>query len=85
MTTNIGHCKDCKWWEADDQRDTAKWAECGFDDNSFYDYTWGRHTHIAEDTMCRYAVADDDQGLQHGMKTGRLFGCLKFVQYIKRT
>lgn len=73
------YCKDCKWWEAYGLRNTATWAACGFPD-------WtSPGKDIAEDTMSFYATAQDDQGLDAGLKTGRMFGCLKFTQHVKRT
>jgi hypothetical protein len=33
---------------------------------------------IADDAVAIYADANDDSGLEAGMKTGPMFGCIKF-------
>lgn len=66
------YCKDCKHWEIYDLREKPKWAECGLP-------SWtSRGSDIEEDTVAIYADACDDTGLDAGLKTGRMFGCLKF-------
>lgn len=61
----MGYCKDCKFWGASDQEcNLAEWIEA--------------LDALEDDSFGFYADADDDQGLQAGVVTGPLFGCLKF-------
>lgn len=68
----MGNCKDCKYWESYwDGRKT--WNTCEVAD-------WvGQTDAIADDAIALYADALDDSGLEAGMKTGPMFGCIKFV------
>lgn len=65
-----GHCKDCKHWHV--ALGHTNWNTCEYPDTVEYDQK------IAEDDIALYADAHDDSGLQSGMKTGPLFGCIKF-------
>jgi len=62
----MNHCKDCKFWEPDDQTcNYADWLEL---ENT-----------IVVDEFGYYAYACDDSGLSAGIKTGPTFGCIKWV------
>ena len=64
-------CKDCKFWESHwDGRKT--WNICQVADWVSQDYK------VADDEIAYYADASDDSGLDAGIKTGPLFGCIKF-------
>jgi hypothetical protein len=68
----MGHCKDCKYWEHHKDGYSKEWSTCGEPD--WVDYA----DVIPDDSMAIYADASDDQGLECGLKTGPLFGCIKF-------
>ncbi len=73
----MGHCKDCKYWEAHfDGRKT--WHTCEGADCATYDQK------IFDDSFAIYAEALDDSGLQYGLKTGPMFGCIKFEQKVEK-
>lgn len=67
----MGNCKDCKFWESHfDGR--KEWHTCEAAD-------WvDREDKIGEEGFALYAEALDDSGLMAGLKTGPLFGCIKF-------
>lgn len=66
----MGHCKDCKHWHQ--ALGHTSWNTCEAPDTVVYDAV------IADDTFALYAEAHDDSGLEYGLKTGPMFGCVKF-------
>lgn len=71
----MGNCKDCKHWHVALGHST--WNTCEYPDTVPYDHK------IADDDVALYADAHDDSGLEHGMKTGPMFGCIKFQARVK--
>ena len=70
----VGHCKDCRFWESHvNGHDTAA-TTCEAAGWVRYDQK------LNDDSFAVYADANDDQGLEAGLKTGPLFGCVKFQQ-----
>lgn len=70
----MGHCKDCGFWDSD----TKNFNTCLFPD-------WvDQYTKIEDDTFAIYADACDDSGLTAGLKTGPMFGCVKFKPIKKK-
>jgi len=69
----MGNCKDCKYWESHTDIWKKSWNTCEFVD--WVDY----EQKIGDDTFAIYASASDDSGLKTGLKTGPMFGCIKFV------
>jgi hypothetical protein len=80
-------CKNCKYWECAIDTLGKEWSECRID--------WvGRTDAIAENGIAIYAESADDTGLKTGLKTGPLFGCVRFerkekekakISYIRKT
>lgn len=69
----IGYCKDCRFWESHTDMRNKSWNTCEAAD-------WvDRGQKIADDGLAIYADASDDSGLEAGMKTGPMFGCIRFV------
>lgn len=66
----MGYCKDCKHWYIASGH--THWNTCEAVDSAEHDEK------IPEDGFALYADALDDSGLESGLKTGPLFGCLKF-------
>ena len=66
----MGHCKDCKHWHVALGHTT--WNTCEGVDSAEYDEK------IPDDGFAMYASAHDDSGLESGLKTGPMFGCIKF-------
>lgn len=67
----MGHCKDCKHWHVALGHTT--WNTCeAVDSGVEHDQV------IPDDSFAMYADASDDSGLDYGLKTGPLFGCIKF-------
>ena len=72
MLIEIGNCKDCKYWGQTQDGYGKSWTECEFPE-------WAtRDEKIADDGIAYYADASDDTGLDAGLKTGPMFGCIKF-------
>lgn len=67
----VGHCKDCKHWHQ--ALGHVHWNTCEAA-NTEVDYD----TPMPEDGFGLYAHVNDDCGLSAGVKTGPLFGCIKF-------
>jgi len=67
-----GNCKDCRYWERHIDIRNKKFSTCGRVD--WVDYA----DKIPEDGAAIYAYASDDSGMEVGLKTGPLFGCVKF-------
>lgn len=72
IKTLEGHCKDCKYWETHVDDWNKQWTTC--EAVSWVDYA----EKIPEDGLAIYADANDDSGLDAGLKTGPMFGCVKF-------
>lgn len=70
----MGHCKDCKFWEYHYDIWRKEWHTCEAVDGVYYS------DKIPDDSFAIYAEADDDSGLNSGLKTGPLFGCIKFQE-----
>lgn len=69
----MGFCKDCKHWESHSDVRNRAWHTCSAAD-------WvERGTEIGEDGLAIYADATDDSGLDAGLRTGPMFGCVKFA------
>lgn len=67
------HCKDCQHWDREfhpGECNAPKWL----DDREKPE----------DDKAGFYAKASDDTGLDAGFRTGPLFGCIKFVQFVSR-
>jgi len=60
----MGNCKDCKNWDKNYHTCDVDWVN--------------QNKLIVEDNFALYADAHDDSGLQAGLKTGPMFGCVKF-------
>jgi hypothetical protein len=73
MCNTIGHCKDCKYWKSHTDAWNKSWTECD------YAAWFSREGTLNNDDFGYYADASDDQGLEAGMKTGPMFGCIKFM------
>ena len=62
------HCKDCKFWSVNTVALQKPWTTCERLD-------WVPINHpLAEDNAALYSDAGEDTGL----KTGPMFGCVKF-------
>jgi hypothetical protein len=70
--SNIGYCKDCDHWTEHTNQYRESWIECGLAE--WYD----RKGVLHDDLFGYYAQSDDDSGLDAGIKTGPMFGCVKF-------
>ena len=68
----MGNCKDCKHWEKHNDTRGKQWNTC--EAPNWVEYS----DEIADDTFAIYADASDDSGLTCGLKTGAMFGCIKF-------
>ena len=69
----MGHCKDCKHWESHIDTRNRSWHTCEA-------ANWvERDSKIGDDDLAIYADANDDSGLDAGLKTGPMFGCVKFL------
>lgn len=68
----MNHCKDCKYWDAHLGDRGVTWNTCARLD--WVDVA----DKIGDDEAAIYADASDDSGLDAGLKTGPLFGCIKF-------
>ena len=66
------NCKNCKFWE---YHNTGResWHSCGMVDCTELGYK------VADDAFSLYAEALDNSGLETGLITGPMFGCIKFV------
>jgi hypothetical protein len=67
------YCKDCKFWKAHTDQWRDSWTECDQVGGS------SREGTLSDDDFAIYADADDNSGLEVGLKTGPMFGCIKFV------
>ena len=68
----MGHCKDCKYWESHSDMFNKSWMTCEAPN-------WvERDTKIGDADFAIFADASDDSGLTVGLKTGPMFGCIKF-------
>ncbi len=68
----MGNCKNCKYWEAHLDTRNRDWHTC--EAPAWVEY----HAPIGEADFAIFADAHDDSGLMAGLKTGPLFGCVKF-------
>ncbi|NUX58681.1 hypothetical protein [Paraburkholderia youngii] len=68
----MGRCKDCKYWESHTDMRNKSWQTC--EAPQWVDYA----AKIGDADFAIYADASDDTGLQAGLKTGPMFGCIKF-------
>lgn len=65
----MGHCKDCRHWDADAFHcEAPSWVD------HFPADSWSP----GDDGMALAVMSLDDQGLEVGLKTGPMFGCTKF-------
>ncbi len=72
----MGNCKDCKFWESYQSMFGGKnWTECSFVGN-----VDSANMPVDEDSFSVFANCDDDSGLNSGLLTGPMFGCIKFQQ-----
>lgn len=71
---NMGNCKDCKHWHAHIDAFNKRWNTC--EAPNWVDYA----NKVDDDGFALYADASDDSGLCVGLKTGPMFGCIKFLQ-----
>lgn len=67
----MGNCKDCSFWEHHHDVWNKEWDACRID---WVDYS----EKISENSAAIYADASDDSGLDAGLKTGPMFGCVRF-------
>ncbi len=66
----MGNCKDCRhWWQHGNE-----WNTCNAVDWVAFDEP------IDASIAAIYADAHDDSGLDAGLKTGPMFGCVQFLQ-----
>lgn len=73
----MGNCKDCRYWESHIDMRGRSWNTCEV-------ASWVSRTDtIADNSIAIYADASDDTGLDAGIKTGPLFGCIKFMVMVK--
>lgn len=70
----MGNCKDCLHWEHHIDMRNKQWSTCSSVDWVAVDAT------IDERVAAIYADACDDSGLDAGLKTGPMFGCIQFQQ-----
>ena len=70
----IGHCKDCKSWGEINLMFKGSWNECTAADQL------DRSVTLPENGLAVYAEILDDHGLETGLRTGPMFGCVKFQQ-----
>lgn len=70
----MGNCKDCKHWR--NALGHMTWNTCEHPDTVEHD------ARIAEDDFALHVDVHDDSGLTCGLKTGPMFGCLKFVSKV---
>ena len=68
----MGHCKDCNYWDSHVDTRNKSWHTCEASDWVERDAT------IGDEDLAVYASATDDTGLDAGLKTGPMFGCVKF-------
>jgi len=68
----MGNCKDCRHWEHHHDMRNKKWSTCNSVDWVGYDQS------IDDCDAAIYADASDDSGLEAGLKTGPMFGCVQF-------
>lgn len=74
----MGNCKDCRHWETHKDQRNVIWNECSHID-------WkNKGENIKHDSAAIYAYASDDSGLNTGLMTGPLFGCINFKEKIRR-
>jgi hypothetical protein len=72
------YCKDCVHWESHigtqwDHMQGKSWNTCEA-------AGWAnRGDKIVGDELAIYADASDDTGLEAGLMTGPLFGCIRFL------
>lgn len=60
----MGNCKDCIYWNFIEEECYVDWIS--------------ESESIGNDSMGIYADADDDSNLRCGLKTGPMFGCIRF-------
>lgn len=70
----MGNCKDCKYWTKHTDDWNRTWHTCEGVGDTHYS------AKIVDDNFALYAESLDDSGLEFGMKTGPMFGCVRFVQ-----
>ncbi len=68
----MGNCKDCKYWESHQDMRGKVWTTCERVDlvNSVEE--------IGDDGAGVLVEISDDYGLMAGLRTGPMFGCVKF-------
>lgn len=69
----MGNCKDCKYWARYELFEGVMWRECEY---PTYGYL---KDNVEDNDFALYVEVLDDSGLTLGMKTGPMFGCLKFT------
>jgi len=70
----MGNCKDCRFWKHHNDHFKRKWNECeAVDLKDHYSDKLEK-----DDDFGVYAYASDDTGLNSGLLTGPMFGCIKF-------
>jgi hypothetical protein len=67
------YCGDCKYWENHTDMWNKSWNTC--EAAKWVD----RDEKIGENEFAVYADCADDHGLNAGLKTGPMFGCIKFA------
>lgn len=67
-----GNCKDCQYWRHHVDGYGAAWNECEGVDST------GLEDPVLNADFAIYAEAHDTSGLQVGLKTGPMFGCVQF-------
>ena len=70
------YCKDCKFWD-------ARFTDSGSGDCWLSDQVENCQSAVSPNGLAYYAHAYDDLGLESGIKTGPMFGCVNFVQSTK--
>lgn len=68
----MGNCKDCRHWEHHIDMRGKRWSTCNAVEWVAYDAS------IDERGSAIFADAHDDSGLDAGLKTGPMFGCVQF-------
>lgn len=67
-----GNCKDCRYWESHVDMRGNSWNTCNAAD-------WVSRSHKVDGAdFAIYAEAHYDSGLDAGLKTGPMFGCVQF-------
>lgn len=75
----MGHCKDCTYWESHTGWFNKSWSTCSAAELNLD----SRTSNIREEGLEIYIDVLDDSGLDCGMRTGKLFGCILFKPNLK--